>query len=64
MRYYDAEHMRSVAFYSKDFNELEELSSQCKDPYVQCYITTNRYSPESAHLRSMGFFRFLHLILK
>ena len=64
MRYYDVEHMRSSGFYSRDSNELEELSSQCEDPYTQYYITRNSCSPESAHLRSRGFFRFQHLIQK
>ena len=64
MRYYDVYHMRFSAFYSKDSNELEELSSQCKDPYTQYHISKNRYTPESAHLRSRGFFRFQELICK
>jgi len=64
MSYYDLDHMRSAAFYSEDSNELEKLSSQCKDPYTQHYITKNSCSPESAHLRSRGFFRFQELIEK
>lgn len=64
MRYYDVDHMMSAGFYSEDSNELEELSSQCKDPYTQYYISTNRYTPESTHLRSRGFFRFQELIQK
>lgn len=64
MRYYDVEHMRSAGFYSKDSNELEELSRQCIDPYVQYYISKNRYAPDSSHLRSQAFFRLQHLIQK
>lgn len=56
--------MRSAAFYSDDSNELEELSRQCKDPYTQYLITKNGYAPESAHIRSRGFFKFQELIQK